>query len=350
MEDPRSILVIQTAFVGDVILTIPLLQVLKRQYPSAPVDVVVIPAAAILLKNHPAVTRVLIYDKRGSDRGLRGFLRRLGELRSGHYDLAIVPHRSIRSAALAACAGIPRRIGFSTSAGRFLFTSTVRPDRTAHEVDRNLSLLEGLAQDIETSQRREFPRLYPSEDDSRDVDRFLAGLGIAKGGGLVAVAPGTVWNTKRWPKERFAGLCSALAAEHRTVILIGGADDAALCREIARTSAPECVFSAAGDLTLLQSAELIRRCAVLVSNDSAPMHLALAVGTPVVAIYGATIPGFGFAPYGPHDSVVETKGLSCRPCSIHGGDRCPIGTFECMQRIAPADVLARVHEAVTLRR
>ena len=99
-----------------------------------------------------------------------------------------------------------------------------------------------------------------------------------------------------------------------------------------------------GELTLLQSGELIRRCRVLIANDSAPMHMAVAVRTPVVAIFGATVPEFGFTPLGEHDVVVQTLGLECRPCAIHGGTSCPIKTFVCMKDIQVADVLDRVND------
>ncbi len=346
MSEVHHILVIQTAFAGDVILTIPLLQALKREHPSALLDVVVVPRTAPLLANHPAVNRVIPYDKRGRDAGVRGLRRMVTLLRTGKYDLALIPHRSIRSAVLAAWARIPLRVGFTSSAGRFLLTSAFKADRSLHEVDRNLSLLKGIGVSPDSIPRRELPRLYPSAEDVGRVEEFLRERGVGANRRLAAVAPGTVWNTKRWPKERFAELCRALAEMQRTVVLIGGTEDSGLCEEIVRLAASPGVISAAGRLTLLQSAELIRRCEVLVSNDSAPMHLALAVGTPVTAIYGATIPGFGFAPFGPRDTVIETVGLSCRPCSIHGGDRCPIGTFECMQRISAGDVVARLHDVL----
>jgi heptosyltransferase-2 len=157
---------------------------------------------------------------------------------------------------------------------------------------------------------------------------------------MIALAPGTVWNTKRWPAERFAELARKLDGEGYTVALVGGAEDRPLCDAIVSAAAPARIFTAAGALSLLRSAELIRRCQLLVSNDSAPMHLGVAVGTPVVALFGATVPEFGFAPYGPKDLVVEIRGLSCRPCSSHGGARCPINTFDCMLRISADRVAA----------
>ena len=126
------------------------------------------------------------------------------------------------------------------------------------------------------------------------------------------------------------------------IVLIGGREDEALCNRIAVESKAVEVYVTAGKFTLLQSAELLRRCKVLVSNDSAPMHLAVAMRTPVIALFGATVPSFGFAPYGEKDIVVQTEGLPCRPCSIHGGDKCPIGTFDCMVRISAEMVFEKV--------
>jgi heptosyltransferase-2 len=148
------------------------------------------------------------------------------------------------------------------------------------------------------------------------------------------MAPGTIWNTKRWPKERFASLAVNFDEAGLEVVLIGGTEDEGICSEIRSLSKSSLVHDASGALTLLQSAELIRRCQLLVCNDSAPMHLATAVGTPVVAIFGATVPAFGFGPTGPFDVVVEVQGLKCRPCSIHGGEKCPIQTFDCMYGIS----------------
>jgi heptosyltransferase-2 len=130
------------------------------------------------------------------------------------------------------------------------------------------------------------------------------------------------------------------------VLLVGSREDEELCREICAMTQTNKVVNAAGKLSLLQSAELIRHCRVLISNDSAPMHLAVAVGTPVVAIFGATVPEFGFAPRGPHDIVIETKGLKCRPCSIHGGKKCPIKTFECMMAITPEIVVKKAKSLI----
>lgn len=336
----RRILVIQTAFIGDVILTLPLIQVLKRNFRDSAIDVVATPQAAGLFANHPAVSQVIPYDKRGVDSGVGGFLRLKKKLAEGNYELAIVPHRSVRSALLAMMAGIGKRIGFNNSAGRWLFTDLVRYQSDKHEIERNLSLLEALGV---VGTNRELPSLYPSEEDKKTIERLLEESGTNHTRTLVAIAPGTIWNTKRWIKERFAEVARRLAQEGRSVVLIGSDADRSLCDEIKKLANEGHILNTAGDLTLLQSAELIRRSGAIISNDSAPMHMGVAVRTPVIAIFGATVPAFGFSPYGDRDVVVETLGLPCRPCSIHGGHSCPIKTFDCMINIEADRVLDIVH-------
>ncbi|HTP81226.1 MAG TPA: putative lipopolysaccharide heptosyltransferase III [Bacteroidota bacterium] len=342
----ERIIVIQTAFIGDVILTLPLIQILRKKFPSARLDVVVVPRAANLLDHHPAVSNIVPYDKRGRQRGLGGFMEMVRRLRAERYDLALVPHRSLRSAALARASKVPVCIGFRTSVGRMLMTATVPYLAGVHEVERNMALLKPLGIDVAV---RELPTLYPSAADEARVDAWLTAIMPGIEGALIGVAPGTIWNTKRWPKERFALVAQALAAQGNRVVLIGGPEDASLAGEIASTVNDRRVATAAGALTLLESAALIRRCQQLITNDSAPMHMAVAMRTPVIALFGATVPAFGFAPYGEHDTVVETNGLSCRPCSIHGGDRCPIGTFDCMLHISADRVVRLVNERTGVR-
>lgn len=340
MTVPRRILVVQTAFAGDVVLVLPLCQALHDKFPGAGIVVVTIPAAEGLLAGHPAVQGVIVYDKRGADTGFRGLIRTVRRVRAAGFDAAMMPHRSLRSALLCRLAGIPVRIGFDRSPGRFLQTHTVRYVPADHETQRNLSLAAPLGV---APAGPVLPRLYPSAADRLAVDAFMHrsfGELSARGARApVAVAPGSVWNTKRWLESGFISLVRSLLEEGRPVVLVGGAADRSLCARI-RAAVPDSrVADSSGRFSLLESAELIGRCAALVSNDSAPMHLAVAVGTPVVAIFGPTLPSFGFAPLGPRDRVVETTGLACRPCSIHGGTRCPTGTFDCMNRISAARVL-----------
>ncbi len=340
MTVPDPVLIVQTAFLGDVILTLPVAQVLRRNEPDLRIDMMVVPRTAGAITGHPDLRRTLVYDKRGADSGVGGFLRIVREVKRGGYGCAIIPHRSLRSALLARAAGIPVRVGFDASAGRMLFTRTVSYEKDIHEIDRNLRLLEGIGLGRSA---RVAPLIAPGEASKTAVAGFLSGSGGARGRRIVAIAPGTLWNTKRWPGERYAAVADGLVKLGYLVVLIGGPEDLALCGSIAGGAVGGAgILNACGRFDVRGSAELIRQSVLLICNDSAPLHLATAVGTPVLAIFGATIPGFGFGPIGVRDTVMETGGLSCRPCSIHGGDRCPIGTFECMLRITPQMVLDEV--------
>ena len=343
MSHPKKILIFHTAFIGDIVLTLPLAQALRALAPSPSISFVATPAASEILRNHPAIDEILPYDKKGEDRGFGALLRMVDMVQSRHFDCAIIPHRSLRSALLPWSAGISRRIGFTTSAAPFLLTDRVPYRRDHNEIGRNLDLLEplGVAPDYD-----ELPQLFPNEDDRKIVQAMLehrrAEVSTFDPSRMIAVAPGSVWNTKRWPMESFRALCRALIEDGFSVVLIGGPQDEVLCTRVSEGFHAAGLLNTAGMLSLLQSAEMIRHCRAAVSNDSAPMHLAVGMGTPVVAIFGATVPAFGFAPAGPRDKVLGVENLPCRPCGIHGGDVCPVGSFACMHGISPEEV----HQAV----
>jgi heptosyltransferase-2 len=330
--------VIQTAFLGDVVLTTPLLEALARRH--GPVDVVTTPAAAPLVATHPAVRRVIAYDKRRADRGPRGLVRLARTLRAAGYGIAYLPHRSLRSAVLALLAGIPRRVGFQDG-WPSLYTGTRPRQATGHEIDRLLALAD------ERPHHQTAPSLGLTAGDHAAAERLLREARV--GTPFVALAPGSIWGTKRWPG--YAGLARDLAGR-AAVVAVGGPEDAALGEEIvaAARAAGGAAANACGRLALREAAALIERAAVLVTNDSAPLHVAAAVGTPIVAVFGPTVPDFGFGPRGPRDVVVERLGLACRPCSAHGPRTCPLGHHRCMQDIHVEDVLRAIEGTGALRR
>jgi heptosyltransferase-2 len=328
-------LVIQTAFLGDVVLTTPLLAALAERY--GPVDVVTTPAAAVLLETHPAVGTVIRFDKRDADRGLRGVWRLGRRLRARHYARAYLPHRSWRSAALALLAGAAERIGFADSPAAVTYTRRVRRPASGHEVERLLALAQPAVGADAGSLLVPVVHLALTADDRAAADAWLRERNV--GAGFVALAPGSIWGTKRW-----AGYAELAAALDAPIVVLGGRDDAPLADQVV-AAAPGRAYSAAGTLGLRTSAALIARAGVLVTNDSAPLHLATAVGTPVVAIFGPTVPGFGFGPRGPRDAIVEHPSLACRPCSAHGPQVCPLGHHRCMRELSVASVLAAVAAA-----
>jgi lipopolysaccharide heptosyltransferase II len=321
--DRPTALVIQTAFLGDVILTTPLLSRLAERH--GPLDVVTTPGAASLLENHPAVEKVWQYDKRGAGGGWRG-LRKIGsELRRRHYERVYLPHRSLRSATLALWSGAKERIGFDDSPAAITYTTRVPRARNGHEVERLLALAgrpEGKSPAVSLG-------LTPIDDSA--ADDWLNNHGVRSP--FVALAPGSIWGTKRWPY--YAEL---IARMELPSVVIGSAEDAQLAAG-AVAGSPGGAVSAAGVLSLRQSAAVIRRAVVLVTNDSAPLHLATAVGTPVLAIFGPTVPDFGFGPRRPGDLTLGNDDLPCRPCSKHGPPRCPLGHHRCMRDLSVERVL-----------
>lgn len=349
----RASLVIQTSYLGDVILTTPLLAELAR---SGPVDVVTTVAAASVLANHPAVRTVIPFDKRGQARGVTGLWRLARTLRT-HYrgsaatkprtepgarhtsddgmPVAYLAQGSMRSATLAVLAGCRERIGFATSAGRALYTRHVPFHAERHHAERLWQLAARFPDSAPPPEARQ-PRVYPGADDIAAVDRLLESA-QASDGPLLAVAPGSAWATKRWPY--YPALTAALLADWR-VAIIGARAEQPQAAEMIGAAGParSRIIDATGRLTPLATAALLSRCRVLVANDSAPQHLASAMGTPTVTIFGPTIPEFGFGPLSPLHMIAAHPSLACRPCDRHGPRRCPLEHWRCMRELSVVDV------------
>ena len=323
-------LVVQTSFLGDVVLTTPLLETLAAR---GPVTVVTTPAAGPLLEGHPAVARLVRYDKRGADRGLVGFLRTARLVAApGRDAVAYLAQGSVRSGALARAAGYRDRIGFATSAGRWWYTTARTMPPGLHHAERLWRLAEPDGSPAAAPPR---PSLHPSPEDREGAARLLERSG-ARGEALVALAPGSVWGTKRWPG--FAELAGALDARGLRPVVVGGPDDRALAATIRATCAE--AIDATGQLGLLGSAALLARCRALVTNDSLPLHLASAMDVPTVAVFGPTVPAFGFGPLARRSQVVEHPAMPCRPCHPHGPATCPLGHFRCMRDVTVGSVMA----------
>ncbi|MBL8982213.1 MAG: glycosyltransferase family 9 protein [Gemmatimonadetes bacterium] len=331
MRDTPS-LVIQTSFLGDVVLTTPLL---RRLAARGPVTVVTTAAAAPLLAGHPDVARLVPYDKRGADAGISGFVRLTRSIATNNPDaVAYLAQGSHRSGALARAAGYRTRVGFATSAGRLWYTESIDGLEGWHHAER-LWRLGG--NDRPPTPGDLQPTLVPSAADVEAAEAMLRGAS-ASAGSLVALAPGSVWGTKRWP--HYAELAAALAP--RRVAVVGAAADATIAAQVVGR-APNAI-DATGKLPLLATAALLARCQAIVTNDSLPLHLASAMNTPTVAIFGPTVPGFGFGPLAARRAIVEHSDMPCRPCHSHGPPTCPLGHFRCMQELTVARVAAAVDE------
>ena len=297
-------------------------------------DVVCTPAASGILANHPAVRDVIVYDKRGDDRGVAGFTRLAAALRRRRYDAAFLAQGSVRSGALVLAAGIRERVGFSTSAGRAFYTTRVVSRDGEHHASRLLSLADRGANINDADRARPRPRVYPGERERAAADALLSRATTTEP--LIAFAPGSIWATKRWPY--YADLARLLVADAQ-IVVVGSEADRSLSDEIADATGGRSI-DATGRLSLLASAEVIGRARVLVTNDSAPLHLASAMNTPTLAVFGPTVPAFGFGPLAERSALAQVETLECRPCDRHGPRRCPLGHWRCMREITAGDVAA----------
>jgi heptosyltransferase-2 len=325
----KKIAVIQTAFPGDVILSLPLFNALKDISPESQLTAVVRPESVCLLKNNPFVDQIIQFDKYGSDRGLRG-IRRLAKKLKG-YDKAIIIQRHFRAAFIAFLARIPERVGYDISTARFLYTDAKKYSRDKHEVQRCLDLI-----DIDNSAMKYRPRIYIDDETNAQAEKLLAENGIKYD--FAVAAPGSVWPTKR-----YAHYCELVDLIYdkldMQVVLLGGRDDTKLSHAIAESSAHS-PLDLTGQTDLLLSAAIISKATLVIANDSAPAHIAAAVDTPVIAIFGPTLPAFGFYPYSEKSAVAEIGTLYCRPCSRHGSLKCPQKHFRCMKDLSPETVLS----------
>ena len=331
-------LVIQTSFLGDVILTTPLIAELATR---GPVDVLVTPTGAAALAHNPDIRSVIPYDKRGTYGSAMGLWQTIREIRARRpYDAAYLAQGSFRSGLIAMMTGATERIGFASSTGRVLYTKQLpyRPEK--HHAERLWSLsMSDCADPPNRAQIR--PHLYPSDDDRNRIDVLLRHAGSTDEP-FVALAPGSAWGTKRWPY--YPELAKRLVEDYR-IAVIGSKADTALAAQIMDGLPPERVISGIG-LPLLASAELIGRARTIVTNDSAPQHLASAMGTPTLTIFGPTVPEFGFGPIAERHAVAGHESLSCRPCHRHGPQRCPLGHWRCMRELTPEYVSSLLTEVL----
>ena len=345
MAESEKILLVQTSFLGDLVLTTPLLVEIRRRFPRALISVLCRRELKDVLASDPEIHEVIAYDKRGPRGGWTGLWRMAQELRARGFDTALSVHKSLRTALLLFFAGIPLRVGFRQSAGWFLYH--LRPRRAAalHDVERSLSLLSAVEIDPRTA--KPALRVEVSAQARADVERIFRACGIRGDGLIFGVNPGSVWATKRWTPEGYAELIRRLRGNYGgEVVLFGGPDDREVVDRILDLS-NHGGTSLVEKIGLRELAAAIERCRVFITNDSGPMHIAVARGVPTAAIFCATTPALGFYPYSSNAVVIE-KALSCRPCAPHGGLRCPLGTEDCMRQISADDVMRGV--AMLLKR
>jgi len=352
-----SSLVVQTSFLGDIVLTTPLISELASR---GPVDVLTTPEGATILSNNPTIRNLIVYDRRECDSGLVGFGRTVGRIRhaglygsaesskpqpddNAGYDAAYMAQGSLRSAMLVTAAGVKRRIGFNTSQGRRFYTDRVEYRADRHHAERLWWLANP---DSSEPPRRDqiMPSLFPTAEDDQTAGAVVREQLADISRPFIALAPGSVWATKRWP---FYPELALKIAEAFNVVVVGGGADLAIGDVIVSQLPQGCAANAAGRLGILASAALIGRSVALVTNDSAPQHLASAMNTPTITTFGPTVPEFGFGPLARNSRVAGRDGLACRPCDRHGPQKCPLGHWRCMRELSSADVFGLLTQTLS---
>ncbi len=367
-RDFGKILLIKLSAVGDVIHTIPVLNKLRRRYPAAQVDWLVTPAIAELLRHNPAISNVIEFarddwSKPWTLTPFVSYARLAAKLRANAYDLVVDMHGQFRTAVFALATGAPVRIGFDRPRARVwdasprTFSADARkhawhgaregswlaythhipvPTLDLHAVDRYLSV--GPMLGFEDGPP-DFSFPVPPAAGAR-VDALLRQHDIA-GAPLVTMAPGTIWETKHWGSDKFAEVARHFLQKGFAVALMGTRRERVVCEDVARL-APG-VIDVAGETTLTELAALVRRSTISVTNDSGPMHLAVALNRPVVSVFGPTDP-IWIGPYGRADAVLRA-GVPCSPCFLRQLSRCRYDHI-CMANVSARAVIERMERVL----
>lgn len=332
---PQKILIVRTDRIGDTLLSTPVIKALRDAYPDAHIAMMISPYTKEIVEGNPYLNEVIIYDKdvrHKSWKASRLFARNLKEKR---FDVAVILHPTNRVHLVTFFAGIPRRVGYDYKLG-FLLTERIKHTKQfgrKHELEYNLDVVRALGI-VPKDKNVYMPIKLESE---RWVDETLAHYGVTSADKLLAVHPGASCISKIWPVERFAEAADRLRQKYGfKVLIVGGPKD----RDITHTLAEamyEPGFDLGGRTSISQLASLLKRCRLFISNDSGPVHIASAVGTPVIAIFGRNQAGLSprrWGPLGSKDKFLH-KEAGCLICLAHN---CKKG-FKCLAKISAEDVL-----------
>jgi heptosyltransferase-2 len=324
---PRRVLVIQTAFLGDTVFTSALVRSLKAKWPQAEIDLCVAPRGKDVAEAIPGAGFVHVFDKRGVDRGVGGLRRVAARVATRQYELAVIPHRSLRSALLAFLARIPERIGFARAAGSILYTTRViNLERAFLKSEADLSRALGAE-----------PAGMALEPRSEWMGAARAALGPSAQDRLAAICIGSEWETKVWPASRVASLVRLLAARGLRPVLVGGPRERAMAREV------NCGSIDTTGNPIGEALAILKMSALVVGGDTGLVHAARAMGVPTVALFGPTTPSVHL--FGPRERAVSLN-LSCSPCSAHGSRRCPLGHHRCLRDLDADRVAAACQDVL----
>ncbi len=310
-------------------MSTPIFKGLDEIWPTAKIDALVIPETAAALSNNPFINKVHQFDKRKKSKKYLRLISLVAELRKDKYDLAISIQSSYTSSFIMYLSGIRQRVGYL---GQKHLNHKIEVNRDLHIRDRVLQLIS----EFGNKRLNNETEVYPSQLDFNIAETLLKDSSSSK---RMAIAPGSVWATKKWPESHFIELIKK--CKNYTVFLIGGLGDSKLNESIKKRCDQANITNLAGKLSILESCALIKEMDLVVCNDSAPLHMANAVNTPVFAFFGPTVKKFGCYPYRENDKILELE-LDCRPCAKHGGNKCPLGHHNCMTQLKPDDVFKKI--------
>jgi len=328
MHDVKKILIIETAFIGDAVLSLALAEEIRRHRPDIEIHYLVAPASASILTYSPSVTKAHSFDKRGADGGEAGISNVANRLNTENFDAIISIHESHRTAKLVSLLRVKYKIGTSSAKALLPYlTHSYQTPNVGRRTERILELARFFSDDINYST---LPKLQFSDT--------LIPSDIQEQNNIVVFAPGSAWKTKKWSIQKFVEVGKALVNIGNTIVIIGSHDDMTESKEITVGIGAR-VIDCAGSVPLPVAGAIISRAKLVIGNDSAPIHIATACRVRSVEIMGPTVQEFGFVPPPELGIVIEQEGLWCRPCNSHGGDVCPTYGHECMNGISSQKVI-----------
>lgn len=326
----KNILIIQSAFIGDVVLATPVIEAIHNEYNSVKIDFLLRKGNESLLTMHPKLNKVIVWDKKQNK--YKNLFQLLGQIRKSKYDAVINMQRFGATGIITALSKAKIKIGFASNPFAFAFSHKIKHSVSEglHETERNLSLLSPLFKIVNQK-----PVLYPPKENYLKVDAY-------KKEKYICVAPTSVWFTKQFPKENWIDFFNQVDKD-LNIFLLGASGDSNICADIKNESKHPKITNLCGKLNLLESAALMKDARINYVNDSAPMHIASAMNANTAAIFCSTSPSFGFGPLSDNSAIIETEEkLDCKPCGLVGKKTCPEKHFLCARSIKSAQLLQKL--------
>jgi heptosyltransferase-2 len=329
----KKILVIQTSFLGDSILSLPFLQLLKKENPGMSIHVVSTPESAEIFEASPVVDKVIPLDKKGKHRFLLSTISFAKELADEKYTKLYSLHRSFRTSILVYFTGVQETYGYDTASASFMYKHKVHYHRSYHEVRRLMGFLQN---EVGDDDWRVLPEIDSRKKRSVEKEAYIQSLFTNKR--IIAIAPGSVWETKKYPVEHYKEVIQYFSGRDYSIILLGGKAERSLCDDLAKNTE---ALNLCGVFSLIDVHFILQACSLLICNDSALAHLGVSANIPVEMVYCSTVPEFGFYPYHDKGDNVGLRELQCKPCGIHGKRVCPLKHFNCGYLLQPEVVIKK---------